>query len=1528
MSRNVKKLTIILLSFVLSALLFVTGAMFIVSTSASTGNMQEYKEGKVKFEDRLWDESNYQVGSSNVIAVRDNATFTAKIQSTGSSLTANDYLTFKPSNAKIWEAYFIDGATFNDQVAKVFVYVGIPTGASATNKVPAVVCVHGGGGTAYSAWVSYWVSRGYAAIAMDTEGCIPKETASGIGQLDTDGTTATHPYHHGPENQAFNDVQRNNAIENHWFYQAVSSVIASRTFIGTFAEVDDSRIAITGISYGSYLTSMTCAYDYRYACAVPVYGSLDQAGTETYFGNNIRRNPWTIELWDDGDVLADCPVPFYYLMGNMDNHFSVTSTTSVAKKQGKKARMHIVNNFLHGHSPGAVNMDCGAGQQAGDVTAYIDSVCLTNPDYIQITQHPTRQDPHIKYELPSGVSIKKITLWYTTNLYLINNQSNIDSAIYLDYTSQNLTSWQYVDISLYVEGNTINIPVQAGSKHFYVNIEDNYGRGISSHVVAVNGEGPSYFEKLIKCDQSTNQGLDTYLDESAWWNDNNGWNNMPLDGNYYYVKEYNGAYPEILGTSSATNYGVNSLGYKGGTSQITLSAGARITNFTEFPVHKPIEFYYNFRAEPFTGQGWYTFNIFDTIEDTFTAQNLWHPAYSGAKFVMMGANYDQDPNIDIYYNLRAHDGGQSGNNNATTELVSPSSVTSSNWNTFWYKVRIEIGDTETKVYINDTLSQTMTSVTRSSFRYGMAYMVLEAQNSAMVFNYRTTIDPTYMLGSKDGREFSYEQDQNGWTTYKQNLSSQWYDAGNNNVKTYTGVEQSNYFGSNSHAYVGGVTKYNFSNTSYVMNYTKFDVTKPITFYYNVSTVADPTTTNGSWYNIGLFDTFERAFKSGVDIWHTTNKSKVVMFGSTSNKGADGTDRSANYNKLVLSRGGFGGQSTGALFENYNTSNWDDQWVKVTINIGTDKTTITVQGATTTTLSGNNSLTQSSFTYGYAYLGFSCEGVCSVNFRLADEEPALFVNKTTGAEFRDSFDENGFSKYIQQTTSQTIVDYKGDTAVGVQYGRVSDSNASSGTFAGYSNIKLNNAGWLVNGNAFDVTKPIRLIYQAKTNNEVNNFYTFALFESLAQAYKAGNESWNSANYVMNLRAVCTDQTQWQSSELPYGKMSIGANHYGTTHKYVYTTNSDIYPAGYANGWNGVNGFVYVDIIIGTTQTAVVVNGVTHYVQTTRSDFPSGYAYLSVANFADATIQMKVEQPESIQMNASLSLSSDIAVDFGVALNNNYVEPKVEVEFRGEKVTLDLHTFNHRLGQYIFEYAWVTPQYLSDTITMRLMAKTVDSNEYNQISAQTLTVRGYCQGLIEKYATTNTELTTLVVDFLNYGAVCQQFVNNDVENLANKNIDAYQGYASDYASLTAPTDVYESNYTSTDVGFSGAYLELGYDATMAFKVAVKNTVDVSTLHVDFTLDGAIATVAGENFKLTGTKGDYNVYTVKLNGISPTSFAKTVRASIKNSSDTEIAYCNYSVNTFIARKIASGSAVPYEIDLCKALYCLGVSALNYVG
>ena len=76
------------------------------------------------------------------------------------------------------EAYFLQSVSYNDAPTYVFAYVGIPSTATKDNPVPGVVLIHGGGGTAFCAWVKMWNDLGYAAIAIDTEGRIPTENAS------------------------------------------------------------------------------------------------------------------------------------------------------------------------------------------------------------------------------------------------------------------------------------------------------------------------------------------------------------------------------------------------------------------------------------------------------------------------------------------------------------------------------------------------------------------------------------------------------------------------------------------------------------------------------------------------------------------------------------------------------------------------------------------------------------------------------------------------------------------------------------------------------------------------------------------------------------------------------------------------------------------------------------------------------------------------------------------------------------------------------------------------------------------------------------------------------------------------------------------------------------------------------------------------------------------------------------------------------------------------------------------------------
>ena len=57
---------------------------------------------------------------------------------------------------------FYDGLPWKGKPTRVFAWYGSPPVPKET-KLPAMVLVHGGGGTAFADWVRLWTGRGYAA---------------------------------------------------------------------------------------------------------------------------------------------------------------------------------------------------------------------------------------------------------------------------------------------------------------------------------------------------------------------------------------------------------------------------------------------------------------------------------------------------------------------------------------------------------------------------------------------------------------------------------------------------------------------------------------------------------------------------------------------------------------------------------------------------------------------------------------------------------------------------------------------------------------------------------------------------------------------------------------------------------------------------------------------------------------------------------------------------------------------------------------------------------------------------------------------------------------------------------------------------------------------------------------------------------------------------------------------------------------------------------------------------------------------
>jgi cephalosporin-C deacetylase-like acetyl esterase len=207
------------------------------------------------------------------------------------------------------------GLEYRENPKDVFAYYctpGLLSGdRSADRHLPAMVLVHGGGGTAFREWVVYWAKRGYAAIAMDMrgfgEGRQPLENGF---KEPVSGT----PYF------AVGDTQN-----EHWLYQAVGDVVLAHSLIRSFSEIDSSCTALTGISWGGVITCIVAGLDSRFKAFAPVYG-CGYLYEHSAMAKSINELPsvqyekW-VNWYDPSNYIGRTNRPVLFMNGTNDYHF-------------------------------------------------------------------------------------------------------------------------------------------------------------------------------------------------------------------------------------------------------------------------------------------------------------------------------------------------------------------------------------------------------------------------------------------------------------------------------------------------------------------------------------------------------------------------------------------------------------------------------------------------------------------------------------------------------------------------------------------------------------------------------------------------------------------------------------------------------------------------------------------------------------------------------------------------------------------------------------------------------------------------------------------------------------------------------------------------------------------------------------------------------------------------------------------------------------------------------------------------------
>ena len=296
------------------------------------------------------------------------------------------------------EAIFYEGLPWKGAPTRVFAYYGLPE-AGPGEKVPAMVLVHGGGGSAFIPWVKLWVGRGYAAIAMDTCGCI------------SSGGYANHPRHeHGGPGGWGGFDQLDRPVEDQWTYHAVADAILGHSLIRSLPEVDAERTGVTGISWGGYLTCIVAGVDHRFKFAAPVYGcgflGDNSVWLDTFEKLGREKAGLWLGQWDPSQYLPQAQMPMLWVTGTNDFAYPMDSLQKSYRLPSAPRTLCLRVRMKHAHG--------GPGENPEEIRAMADAILKDGVPLAHVTS-TGRHGRNVWVTFESRVPIVKAELNYTTD---------------------------------------------------------------------------------------------------------------------------------------------------------------------------------------------------------------------------------------------------------------------------------------------------------------------------------------------------------------------------------------------------------------------------------------------------------------------------------------------------------------------------------------------------------------------------------------------------------------------------------------------------------------------------------------------------------------------------------------------------------------------------------------------------------------------------------------------------------------------------------------------------------------------------------------------------------------------------------------------------------------------------------------------------------------------------------------------------------------------------------------------------------
>lgn len=309
------------------------------------------------------------------------------------------------------------GEPYQGKPTQVFAYYATPGTVSKDSQkdknLPAVVLIHGGGGTAFSEWAELWARRGYAAIAMDLAGYRPHEGKNPHHRENRERLDQPGPDQ--GDDEKFGSIDK--PVGEQWPYHAVANVVRAHSLLRSFPEVDPSRIAVTGISWGGYLTCIVAGVDDRFQAAVPVYGCGYLHENSAWLDRFAEMNPeqrerWT-QLWEPSRYLPAATMPMLFVNGTNDFAYPLDSYMKSFDCVAAVKQLRITVNMPHGHPPGWAPREIGL---------FIDHH-LQGKAGLPIVGEPQIEAGEVRMQWEASTKLSQATLHFSTDSGAINKRS-------------------------------------------------------------------------------------------------------------------------------------------------------------------------------------------------------------------------------------------------------------------------------------------------------------------------------------------------------------------------------------------------------------------------------------------------------------------------------------------------------------------------------------------------------------------------------------------------------------------------------------------------------------------------------------------------------------------------------------------------------------------------------------------------------------------------------------------------------------------------------------------------------------------------------------------------------------------------------------------------------------------------------------------------------------------------------------------------------------------------------------------------